>query len=62
MRELTQRQMSETDGGYAFWPAFLCGALVVATVFTFVITPPVGKLARWAIYSGGAAACGEAFF
>ena len=62
MRELTLRQMSETDGGYVFWRAFLCGSLVVATVATFVLSPPVGRIAQLTIYSGGLVSCVDAFF
>ena len=62
MRELTHRQMSETDGGRAFWRAFLCGSLVVATVATFVISPPIGRIAQFTIFSGGLVSCIDAFF
>ncbi len=62
MREFTLRQMSETDGGYAFWRAFLCGSLVVATVATFVLSPPVGRIAQFTVFSGGLASCADAFF
>lgn len=61
MRELTMRQMSETDGriGFrGFFDGFLCGALLVAA---FAITPTTSVLTRWTIYSGAVAACGNAF-
>ena len=61
MRELTIRQMSETDGriGFrGFFSGFLCGAYVAAA---FAITPTTSVLTRWTIYSGTIAACGNAF-
>ena len=62
MRELTMRQMSETDGriGFrGFFGGFLCGAYLAAA---FAITPTTSVLTRWTIYSGTVAACGNAFF
>ena len=62
MRELTTRQMSETDGrlgARGFFDGFLCGAYVAAA---FAITPTASVLTRWTIYSGAVATCGNAFF
>ncbi len=61
MRELTMRQMSETDGrlGFrGFFEGFLCGAYVAAAV---AITPTTSVLTRWTIYSAAVATCGLAF-
>ena len=62
MRELTIRQMSETDGGsffnHPFFDGFLCGVFLVATI---AITPTTSVLARMTIYGGAIASCGNAF-
>ncbi len=61
MRELTMRQMSETDGRFSFRPffeGFLCGSLLAASI---AITPTASVVTRWVIYSGAISACGLAF-
>ncbi len=63
MRELTMRQMSETNGGIGFrsrfFSGFLCGSLLTAA---FLITPTTSMIARVGIYAGAISACGHAFF
>lgn len=62
MRELTIRQMSETDGGMFFrdfFGGFLCGAYLAGAL---AITPTTSVLTRWTLYSGAVAACGSVFF
>ena len=61
MRELTIRQMSETDGGIgfrAFFNGFLCGASLFAV---FAITPTTSVFARAVIYTTAIGVCGSAF-
>ena len=62
MRELTIRQMSETDGGIGFrggfFRGFLCGAALFAA---FAITPTTSGLARAVIYTTAMGVCGNAF-
>ncbi len=62
MRELTTQEMSAKGGEMflrPFFDGFLCGAFIVGAI---AITPTTSVFARWGVYSGMVAACGNAFF
>ncbi len=62
MRELTVHEMSVRGGELSFgrfFEGFLCGAFIVGAI---AITPTTSVFARWGVYSGMVAACGNAFF